>query len=229
MMKVVISIGGSLLSKEPELIPKIEDVKKYADVLKRLKDSGHQLVVAVGGGKLCRKYQAVARELGGDRILQDNIGTTSTHLNSYLLIAALGSYAHQESLRKPAQVKKYFGDKILLCAGDKPGHSTDYDAALHAKAVGASLLINVTNIDGVYSDDPKKNPAAKKYLTLTHKEFLKIIKINKQVPGEYRLFDMKATKLIKKLYLKTVFIDGNDPEEIVRAVEGGHHGTTIQS
>jgi len=228
-MKVVISIGGSLLSKEPDLIPKAEDVRKYADVLKVLKNKGHQIVVTCGAGKICRRYQALAREFGADKVLQDNIGTETTHLNSYLIIAALGSYAHQESLRKPSQVKKLFGDKIIVGGGDKPGHSTDFDAALHAKAIKADLLVNVTNIDGVYSDDPKKNPAAKKYETLTHKQFMKIIKKNVQMPGEYRLFDIKATKLIKKLKLKTIFIDGTDPEEIIRAVEGNHHGTVIQS
>lgn len=228
-MKVVISIGGSLLSKEPDLIPKAEDIKKFAEVLKRLKDKGHQIVVTCGAGKICRRYQALTKEFGAGTVLQDNIGTETTHLNSYLLIAALGSYAHQESLRKPAQVKKLFGDKILVGGGDKPGHSTDFDAALHAKAINADLLVNVTNVNGVYSDDPKKNPAAKKHEALTHKQFLKIIKKNAQMPGEYKLFDMKATKLIKRLKLKTIFVDGNDPEEIVRAVEGNHHGTAIQS
>ena len=228
-MKIVISIGGSLLSKEPGLIPTAEDVKKYANALKRLKDKGHQIVAVCGGGKTCRRYQAVAKELGADKILLDNLGTASTHLNSYLIIAALGDYAYQESLRKPLQVKKLFGDKILLCAGDKPGHSTDYDATLHAKAVKADLMINVTNVNGVYSDDPKKNPNAKRYETLTHKQFMKIIKKNAQLPGEYRLFDLPATKLIKRMKLKTIFIDGTDPEEIIRAVEGNHHGTVIQS
>jgi uridylate kinase len=51
---------------------------------------------------------------------------------------------------------------------------------------------------------------------------------NPQIPGEYRFFDLKATKLIKKNKIKTIFIDGSDLEEIINAVNGKHHGTVIE-
>jgi len=63
---------------------------------------------------------------------------------------------------------------------------------------------------------------------LNHEQFEKIILQNPQTPGEYRLFDLPAAKLIKKMKLKTIFIDGNDPEEIIRAVERDHNGTIIE-
>ncbi len=90
------------------------------------------------------------------------------------------------------------------------------------------MLIKASDVDGVYSADPDLDPNAKKYDKLTHDEFLKIIEQNPQTPGEYRLFDLKATKLIRKAKIKTVFIDGNDPEEIVKAVEGKHKGTIVE-
>ncbi len=222
-MKIVISLGGSLLTRE--LTP--ENFKKYADVLKKLKKKGHKLVVVCGGGKVCREYRDVVKRLGGDIIVQDWVGIESSHLNAFTLIAALGKDAHQLSLRTAGQVKKNFNDKIIVCGGNLPGCSTGYDAALFAEAVKADLLIKASDIDGVYSTDPDIDSNAKKYDKLTHDAFLKIILQNPQTPGEYRLFDLKATKLINKIKIKTIFIDGNDPEEIIRAVEGKHHGTVI--
>jgi uridylate kinase len=223
-MNIVISLGGSLLTKELTS----ENFKSYADVLKKLKKRGHKLVVVCGGGKVCREYRDVAKKFTSDNILLDWIGIESSHLNSLTLIAALGNDAHSTSFRTVQEVTKHFGDKIVVCGGNIPGSSTGYDAALFAEAIKADLLIKASDINGVYSADPDKDPNAKKFDSLTHDEFLKIIEQNPQTPGEYRLFDLKATKLIKKNKIKTIFIDGNDPEEIIRTVEGKHNGTVIE-
>ena len=223
-MKIVISLGGSLLTRE--LTP--ENFKRYANVLKRLKNKGHKMVVVCGGGKVCREYRDLVKNIGGNIVLQDWVGIEASHLNAFTLIAALGKNAHPMSLRTVGEVKKNFKGKILVCGGNLPGCSTGYDAALFAEAIRADLLIKASDIDGVYSADPDLDPNAKKYDKLTHDEFLKIILQNPQTPGEYRLFDLKATKLIKKNKIKTIFIDGNDPEEIMRAVQGKHHGTVVE-
>lgn len=224
-MKIVISLGGSLLTKE--LTP--ENFKKYADVLKRLKNKGHKLVVVCGGGKVSREYRDVAKEFTSDNVLLDWIGIQATHLNAFTLIAALGKDAYPVSLRTTQEVKKNLEDKILVCGGNIPGSSTGYDAALFAEVIKADLLIKASDVDGVYSADPDKDSNAEKFDKLTHDEFLKIIEKNPQTPGEYRLFDLKATKLVKKANIKTVFINGNDPEEIIRVVKGKHHGTVIET
>jgi uridylate kinase len=222
-LKIVISLGGSLLTKDLTS----DNFKKYADVLKRLKDKGHKLVVVCGGGKVSREYRDIAKKFTSDNVLLDWIGIQATHLNAFTLISALDKDAYPVSLRTVQEVKKNFKDKILVCGGNLPGSSTGYDAALFAEAIKADLLIKASDVDGVYSADPDKHPNAKKFDRLTHDEFLKIIEKNPQIPGEYRLFDLKATKLIKKNKIKTIFIDGNDPEEIMRAVEGKHHGTVV--
>jgi len=223
-MRLVISLGGSLLTRE--LTP--ENFKKYADTLRKLKNKGHKIVVVVGGGKVCREYRDIAKKFTSDNILLDWIGILATHLNAFTLIAALKKDVHPVSLKTVQEVKKNFKDKILVCGGNVPGSSTGYDAALFAEIIKADLLIKASDIDGVYSADPDIDPDAKKYDRLTHDEFLKIIEQNPQTPGEYRLFDLKAARLIKKNKIKTIFIDGTDPEEIVRAIEGKHRGTIIE-
>ena len=232
-MKIVISIGGSLLTKELTA----ENFNKYVDIFLALRDKGHTLAVVCGGGRVCREYRDVGKQLGGTNEQLDFIGIVATHLNAATLLTGLGESGELikwTTLKKAVkELKKKIADstmqnKIFVGGGYDVGTSSDYDAAMFAKVIGADLLINATNVDGVYSDDPKKNPAAKKFSRLTHKEFVKIIKKNEQIPGEYRLFDLVAAKLIKKLKLKTIFLNGNDPQEILRAVDGKSSGTTIE-
>jgi len=222
-MKIIISLGGSLLTRELSA----KNFKKYADVLIKLKKKGHKLVVVCGGGKTAREYQKIVKDYGVSKELQDMIGIVATHLNAMTLLPILKNYAFSRVLKTPTEVKKYFNKKILVCAGNLPGHSTDYDAALFAKAVKADLLINATNIDGVYSSDPRKNPKAKKFDKLSYKDFEKIISKNLQAPGKYGLFDLKATKLIRKEKIRTVIINATNPEEIIKAMKGKHKGTII--
>lgn len=233
-MKIVISIGGSLLTMKLAT----RNFKKYVDVVARLWQRGHKLIVVCGGGKVCRDYRDVGKALRADWKMLDWIGIVATHLNASTFVAGLlGSGKVRKKVHwvkmKPEkeavkEVKKYFGKKIIVTAGYEPGHSTDYDAAIFAKAVHADLLINASNIDGVYTTDPKKHKRAKKLKLLSYNEFIKIIKKNVQAPGEYRLFDLPAAKVIKKSKIKTIIIDGRNPKEILRAVQGRQNGTIIE-
>jgi len=222
-MKIVIGLGGSLLTRK--LTP--ENFKKYAKVLIELKKKGHEIVVICGGGKTSRKYQKIAKSFKVSNTFADKIGILATYLNAMLLIAALGKHAHQKIFKTEEEVKKVSKNKILVCGGNFPGHSTDYDSALFAKAIKADLLIKATNVNGVYSSDPRKNPRAKKFDKLSYKEFERIISKNKQGPGEHDLFDLSAIKIIKNSKIKTVIVNGKDAREILKAVEGKDKGTKI--
>lgn len=223
-MRIVISIGGSLLTKELAY----EHFSKYAEVIKNLAKK-HKIVVVCGGGKPAREFRDIAKNASREE--QDFIGIMATHLNAAALSSVIGKDAYlikwkplKDALK---ELKKVFGKKIAVGGGYDVGTSTDYDAAIFAKTIKSDLIINATNVDGVYSDDPKKNPNAKKFDTLTYQEFIKIISKLEQIPGEYRLFDLKGAKLLKEIKAKLVIIDGSNPEEIVNAVEGNHNGTVV--
>jgi uridylate kinase len=226
-MKIVISLGGSLLTRELTS----ENFRSYADVMLRLRDKGHKLIVVCGGGKVCREYRDVAKGLGADNEQMDFIGIMATHLNASTFVSALGKVGYLvrwKSLKEAMkEVKKNFGKKILVAAGYDIGTSSDYDAAALGEVIKADMLINATNVDGVYTADPKIDPTSEKLRKISYNEFEKIMMKNAQVPGEYRFFDIKATRLVRKYKIKTIFIDGRDPEEIIRAVEGKHNGTTV--
>lgn len=224
-LKVSISLGGSLLTRSMDA----ESYRRYAAVVRRLWEAGHTVVVTCGGGRPARQYISIAKELDGSRELQDDLGILATHVNALLLIAALGNAADPHIHQRATEVKRHLGDRILVGGGYKPGSSTDYRATLFADAINADIIINATDVPGVYDKNPKTNTDAKKLDTITYAELERIIKrTTRQVPGEYGLFDLKAVRLAARLSTPLVFVDGSDPEEIIRAVLGIHHGTTVR-
>ena len=224
-MIVSVSLGGSLLTREQTP----ETFKMYADILRRLKERNHQLIVVCGGGKPAREWIGLAKELGADAQTQDRLGIHATHLNALLLIAALGPDAHPHVHRRGSEIKRNLGEKILVGGGHLPGSSTDYRAVLFAEAAGADLIVNATDVSGVYDKNPEKHPDAVRLDRITFAQLERIILDNaEQAPGEYGLFDLKAVRRAKRLKIPLVFIDGTDPEELIRAVEGGHGGTEIR-
>ncbi len=222
-MRVSISLGGSLLTQTPD------SYVKYATMLKGLQARGHQLIVVTGGGRPARHWINLAKQLDADPHTQDRLGIHATHLNALLLIAALGPQAHPHIHRRGSEIKQHLDNQILVGGGHLPGSSTDYRAVLFAEAAEAELVVNATDVDGVYDRNPKLNPDAVKLDHLTHYWLEKIIKENaEQAPGEYGLFDLKAVKRAKKLKIPLIFVDGTDPQEIARAIEGGHNGTEVR-
>jgi uridylate kinase len=224
-MKIIISIGGSLLTKEL----KYENFKKYADVINKISKK-HKVIVVCGGGITARTYQSIARKAKASNEMLDFIGIMATHINASTFSTFIkNSYLVKwKSLKEASkEVKKYFGKKVLVCAGYDVGCSTDFDSAYFASLVNADLVVNATNVDGIYDKDPTKFKDAKKFDRLSYNEFIKIISKNPQKPGEYRLFDLKAAKILKEKKIKLIVIDGRNPREIVKAIEGKHSGTEV--
>ncbi len=232
-MKIAISLGGSLLTgknKEPNITLNPENYQKYANIIKRLHAEGHTLMIVCGGGKPARYLIEIAKQLDATREIQDNLGVKSTHINALLFTAALGNIADQTKIyQRGSDLRNAPQDKVLVGGGYKPGSSTDYRAVIFAGAMQADLIINATDIDGVYTKNPKQHPDAEKLPTLTCLRLEEIIKQNtRQAPGEYGLFDLKGVKLAKKLGIPLIIINGTDPEEIIRAVQGTHSGSTVR-
>ncbi|MBU4246030.1 MAG: UMP kinase [Nanoarchaeota archaeon] len=222
-MNVVISLGGSLLTKDFS----VSGVKQYIDVLKKIAQNTEKLVIIVGGGRVCRQYQAIARELGATQDMQDYIGIKATHFNASLVASALTKYAEVPNNEKglKAALSK---NKVVVAGGLKAGQSTDAVAAFAAKEINADLLINASNIDGVYDSNPRENKNAKKLPVLNYVQLKQILSANAQLPGQYGLFDLRAADTISRAKIKTIFIDGTDAEEIWRAAFGKHGGSVVE-
>ena len=233
-MKVAISLGGSLLTgKSMDDYVKLDPARfsKYAEVIKALHNDGHQLMVVCGGGKPARYFIDIAKTYNAPPELLDYLGIKSSHINALIFMAALGDIAEQPTVYEtPGECfDNRTPGKVWIGGGHRPGTSTDYRTVQFAEAMDADLIINATDIDGVYDKNPKAHSDAKKLLQLTFQQLETIIKENtRQAPGEYGLFDLAAVQLSKKIKTPVAIIDGTDPEEITRAVQGKHSGSTIR-
>ena len=233
-MKVAISLGGSLLTgKSDDDYVKLDPARfsKYAQVITGLHEKGHQLMVVCGGGKPARYFIDIANTIGASREVLDYLGIKSSHINALLFMAALGDIAEQPTVYETPGEHFHHREpgKVWIGGGHMPGTSTDYRTVQFAEAMGADLIINATDIDGVYDKNPKTPPDAKKLPELPFEELETIIKENtRQAPGEYGLFDLAAVEKSLEIRIPVVIIDGTDPEEIARAVNGTHTGSTIK-
>ena len=232
-MIIAISLGGSLLTgKTPEsrITLNPDNYMRYAEVINQLYQESHRVMVVCGGGKPARYFIEAAKQLDASLEIQDNLGIKSTHINALLFMAALGDTADQSRIYQRGSDLRYAPkDKILVGGGYKPGSSTDYRVVIFAKHLGADLIINATDIDGVYTKNPKVHKDAEKLPELTCLRLEEIIRQNtQQAPGEYGLFDLTGVRLAKKLDIPLVIIDGTDPDEIHRAVKGTHSGSTVR-
>lgn len=232
-MKISLSLGGSLLTgknKEPCIQLTPDNYRMYAETLKELHDKGHEIMAVCGGGKPARHFIDVSKRLGGSWDVQDLLGIKASHVNALLMVSALGEYADQTRIYQRASDLNYAPPgRILVGGGYRPGSSTDYRAVIFAEKMGADLIINATDVPGVYDRNPRKHADAVKLKELTFDQLEKIIRENtRQAPGEYGLFDLKAVRLARKAGIPVVFIDGTDPEEIKKAVQGTHGGSTVK-
>jgi uridylate kinase len=223
-MHVVLSIGGSAVV--PEGKPNIALLEDLAEALKASKNS---FGIVVGGGPPARLYAAAVRELGASEFDADQIAIMSTQQNARLLLSALGDMA-------PSDVARTFDDarelakcyKAVVMGGTIPGITTDTDSVLLAEAIGAKRLVNVSNVPGIYESDPRKNPRAKKYDSLTYSQLISLaIESDQRTPGTNFVFDMLACKLIARSEIEAHFVSWKDMDALKAAIEGRKHSGTV--
>ena len=223
-MKVVVSAGGSVLARE--LRP--EKFESYARALKEIAEKNTVFVVT-GGGQAARDYIGVARELGVDEATCDLIGIEVTRLNARLLIAALGDAAYFEPPLNYKEAKNAgLSGKIVVMGGVAPGQTTDAVSAVLAEYTGADILINATSIDGVYTSDPRKNRDARKFESMTPQQLIEIVMKTEMIAGANSPVDLLAAKIIERSSITTIVLNGEDPHNIVDAVNGKYTGTIIR-
>ncbi|WP_436929269.1 UMP kinase [Halosimplex halobium] len=224
-MKTVVSIGGSVLV--PSVGP--ERVRAYADAIESLDADGHTLGTVVGGGPTAREYIEAARELGANEIELDQLGIEVTRLNGRLLIAALDERA------APTPPESYETGREAIRRGDIPvmggtvaGQTTDAVSAAFAEYVNADLLVYATSVDGVYDADPGEDPDAAKFSEITADELVGLIADLEMDAGSNAPVDLLAAKIVQRSGIRTVVLDGTDPEAVERAVRtGDHDGTDV--
>lgn len=222
---IVISVGGSLI------VPgKIDGafLKIFKALIEKGIAEGKRFVIITGGGMTARNYQRVAREIStltSEDV--DWLGIHATRLNAHLLRAIFYKDAHPVIIKDPTR-KIAAKNPILIAAGWKPGWSTDYDAVLLAKNIGAKKVVNLSNIDYVYTKDPRKFPDAEPIPKISWKDFRAMLP-DKWDPGLHVPFDPVASKKAEALELEVVIMNGKKLKELEHYLAGNSYvGTTIR-
>ncbi len=226
-MKFVLKIGGSLLfDSEQEL--DLNQFNQMASIVRQLKLEGHELVIVVGGGVLAKKLVEKGKTLGANRDALDQLGIAATWVCAQLMITALEAIAYPTPIMTEEQlIELHETDKILVLGGLHPGQSTNAVAARAAEIIGARILLNVTDVEGVYEKDPKQSPEAKLISELTLDKLRHIVSSLANEPGAYPLFDKRALEIIGRAGVEIWFVNGKDPQNIIHAINNGKIGTRV--
>ena len=226
-MVTVISVGGSIVA--PDGVDE-DFLKKFTALIGEFlaRDEKRRFILVVGGGGPARAWQKAYRNISSSPIDEqgDWIGVMATRLNAQLVKAIMGEWCTQDLVIDPTQVEPLMG-RVLVAAGWKPGFSSDYDAVLLAERFQAGMVINLSNIEKVYTDDPKKNPEAKPIDSISWTDFC-IMVGDEWVPGKNVPFDPIASKHAAKMGLKVICAAGKDLPNLKNILSGEEFvGTTI--
>lgn len=223
---VVISVGGSLVVPPSGI--DVSFLKSFKRLIEQHVRRGTRFVVVVGGGGTARHYQAAARRVG--KLTRDDIdwlGIHSTRLNGHLLRTILRDVAHPVMIKDPTRPLTRWKEPVLVVAGWKPGWSTDYVATRMARRVKASVVVNLSNIDYLYTDDPRKNKKAEKICEISWAKFRKMVG-DKWDPGMNAPFDPIASRLAHQSKISVVIANGKNFKNLDALLSGrSFKGTVI--
>lgn len=213
---IIISVGGSMI------VPNEIDTVFLTQLKSLILDyigRGFRFVLIAGGGKTARRYQAAGNEVTPlTKDDMDWLGIHTTRLNGHLLRSVFVHEANPRIITNPHEDIDW-KESVLIGAGWRPGCSTDYDAVLIAKNLGISKLINLSNIDYVYTDDPRKNKDATKIEKIEWSEFRKLIP-KEWDPGLSSPFDPIAAKECEKMDMEVAILNGSNLANIRAYLEG---------
>jgi uridylate kinase len=223
-MRAVVKLGGALFRREPN----VGALKDMGKVLSRFVEEGNQLVLVAGGGENARTYIGAARKLGAEESTCDLLGIQITRANAELLRLAMGSVASSKIPTTLSDLPHCVGPgKAVVMGGLQPGQSTNAVAALAAEITRAEILVNGTDVDGVYTEDPKKNPKAKLIRSVNVDKLLTWAMGGEVFAGRYELLDPLAIKIIQRAKTPTRFVSLADPGNILAALQGKDVGTRV--
>ncbi|HJA32511.1 MAG TPA: UMP kinase [Candidatus Eisenbergiella pullicola] len=229
MQRILLKLSGEALAGEKKQGFDEPTVRKVALQVKQLTDAGTQVGIVIGGGNFWRGRTSE----NIDRTKADQIGMLATVMNCIYVSEIFRSVGMQTEILTPFacssftklfskdRAVRYLAEgKVVFFAGGTghPYFSTDTGVVLRAVEVEADVILLAKAVDGVYDDDPRTNPAAKKYDEVTIQE---VIEKNLQV------VDMTASILARDNHMPMWVFGLNEENSIVNAVSGPFRGTKV--
>jgi len=222
--RVVVKLTGKLFDDRS----RTGVLREVAEVILRKASQGFRLAVVVGGGRRARDYIELGRDLGLSEGVLDMLGIEVSRVNALLLTSLVGSAAYLPIPRSVEEfLRAWSTGKVVVLGGLQPGQSTNAVAALVAELVGADLLVNATDVAGIYDSNPKENPNAR-LLKEVKAEVLEGMLRSEELAGLYELFDRVAMNIVRRSRVPLVFLSAYDVRSLEGAIEGGEFtGTRV--
>lgn len=228
--RILLKLSGEALAGEKKQGLDYDIVQEICKRIRTCVEAGVEVAIVVGGGNFWRgrSYSEM------DRTRADHMGMLATVINSLALCDALEQLdvdvRVQTAISMQEIAEPYIRNRavrhlergrvvIFGCGTGNPFFSTDTAAALRAAEVDADLIMKATNVDGVYDSDPKTNPNAKKYDTLS---FLDILN------NGLAVMDSTAASLCMDNHIPILVFNLSDPDNILAAMEGRNIGTIVK-
>jgi uridylate kinase len=229
--RVIVKVSGEALSGPEGFGIHQPTIDRIAGEVIAAQKLGTEVAIVVGGGNVVRGVEVSSR--GVSRPTGDTMGMLATMMNCLALEAAIerkGTPARTLSafvmpeiseLFTRSAAHKYLAEgKIVLLGGGtgNPFFTTDTTAVLRAAEIGAQAVLKATNVDGVYSADPKKDPSARRFDRLTHSQ---------AIDGGYKVMDATAFALARETSLPIIVFSIAEPGSIGAILRGSGRGTIV--
>ena len=231
--RILLKISGEAFGGKAHVGIDPEVVASIAEQAKRLHKMGVELAIVIGGGNIVRGSAFSAR--GMNRPTADHMGMLATVINALALQDAVERIGvdsrvqtaiHMEDVAEPyirrRAIRHLEKGRIVILAGGtgRPYFTTDTTAALRAMELSCEVLMKATQVDGIYSDDPKKNPKARRFDRITYMEVLR---------RRLKVMDSTAISLCMEHALPILVFDLNRKGNAERAVRGERIGSLVEA
>ena len=229
--RVLIKISGEALAGDRHFGLDFSIIRNVCEVIKRCLDAGVEIGMVVGGGNFWRGLKDGNGKM--ERTRADYMGMMATVMNCLAVAdvmeqmgiparvqTAIEMRQVAETYTRPRAVSHLEEGKVVIfgCGTGCPYFSTDTAGVLRAVEIGADMILLAKNVDGVYSADPKKDPAAVRYDAISYEEVL---------AKNLAVMDSTATSLAMDNKMPVAVFALKDPENIYRVVMGEHIGTIV--
>ena len=229
--RILLKLSGEALAGDRGVGFDFERIGSFADQIVEVARMGVQLGLVIGGGNIVRGTQL--SQMGMDRVGADYMGMLGTVINAMAMQDVLEKKGldtrvmtaiRMEELAEPSIRRRALrhyekGRTVIIAAGTgNPYFSTDTAAVLRAIQMKADVIIKATSVDGVYSADPKKDPNATMYESISYRDVML---------EELRVMDQTAITLCKENQLPLIVLNLHTPGAIARAINGERVGTLV--
>ncbi len=229
--RILVKLSGEALMGQADYGIDPAVIKRIAAELEEINGFGVELAVVIGGGNIFRG--AGLARAGMDRVTADHMGMLATVMNALAMQDALESRGLHARVMSAIRINEVCEDyirrrairhlekgRVVICAAGtgNPFFTTDTAAALRAIEINADVLLKATKVDGVYSDDPVRNPKAERYRRLTFDQVL---------AQRLNVMDATAIVMCRDNRLPLQVFNLNNPGDLTRIVRGDEVGTAV--